>query len=268
MAVIVCTGGPGSPGITTTALGLALTWSRDVLLADCDRHPSQAIQAGFLRGLDHGGRGLAGVARLHRENRPIVPELIHHTLPLTDQEQVRRRFLPGFSVPAAVRLFDVVWPELCDAFAALEEQGVDVIVDAGALGRDGLPAPLLARADAVCFHTRTSLRALAAARLHLPTLAEQLGSLPVDKPLGLVLVGPGRPYSTSEISSQFGLPCWAEVEWNPQLAAVLSDGEPEPRRYFSRSLPNQYRATGMQLQARIASARQVEQALVARGAHV
>lgn len=268
MAVIVCAGAPGAPGVTTSALGLALTWHRDVLLADCDREPSQSVQAGYLRGLDHGGRGLGGLARVHRENRPIPPELWHHTVALTESEEVQRRFLPGFSLPAAVRLFDVVWPELADAFASLEARGVDVIVDAGTVGRDGLPLPLLARADAVCFFTRTSLRALAGARLYLPMLAEQLAELPVDKPLGLVLVGPERPYSAREISTQFGLECWAEIEWNPALAAVLSDGEPEPKRFAGRSLMSQLRAAGMQLGERITGAREVERALLARAAHV
>ena len=40
MSVIVLTGGPGAPGITTTSLGLALCWPGDVMLSDCDRDPS------------------------------------------------------------------------------------------------------------------------------------------------------------------------------------------------------------------------------------
>ena len=163
MAVVVCTSGPGSPGVTTTALGLALTWSRDVLLADCDREPAQAVQAGYLRGMDHGGRGLAALARVHRENRPIAAEIARHSVVLAESDTVGRRFLPGFTVPAAVRLFDIVWPALADAFAALDAQGIDVIVDAGQVGRDGLPLSLLARADAVCFTLRSPLRSLAAA---------------------------------------------------------------------------------------------------------
>lgn len=268
MAVIVCTGGPGSPGVTTSALGLALTWQRDVLLADCEREPSQSVQAGYLRGLDHGGRGLGGLARLHRENRPIAPELVRHTVELPGPGEPRRRLLPGFSLPAAVRLFDVVWPDLADAFAALDAQGVDVIVDAGRLGREGLPLPLLARADAVCFFTRTSLRALAGTRLYLPLLVEQLAQLPVDKLLGLALVGPQRPYSSREITAQFGSECWAELDWNPAHAAVLSDGDPEPRKFAQRPLMNQFRALGMRIGERISHARELDRALAARVAHV
>lgn len=268
MAVIVLTSAPGSPGTTTTALALALTWPRDVLLADCDREPSQAIQAGYLRGADHGGRGLAALARLHREDRALAPDLWRHTVALSESEAPQRRFLPGFSIPAAVRLFDHVWPELADAFAALDEQGIDVIVDAGAVGRGGLPLPLLARADAVCLVSRTSLRALAATRLYLPLLAEQLERLPVTKQLGLVLVGPNRPYASGEISAQFGVACWAEVGWNEKLAAVLSDGEPEPRRFGEGPFMNQFRAIGLRLTERITAARELDRSLTARPVHV
>lgn len=250
MAVLVATSGPGAPGVTTTSVGLAVTWPRDVLLADCDRAPGQAVLAGFLRGAAEPGRGLGAITRLHRENRPLAPELLHHTVALTGDDARRRRFLPGFSVPGAVRLFDGAWPDLADAFAALDEQGMDVIVDAGAVGCDGLPAALLARADAVLFITRTSLRALAAARLYLGVLSAQLADLPVDKPLGLVLVGPDRPYSSREVSAQFGVRTWAEIGWLPGQAEALSDGAAPPRRPARQALLDQFRAAGLSLHER------------------
>lgn len=264
MATILITSAPGSPGVTTTALGMALTWSRDVLLADCDRDPSQAVQAGYLLGMDHGGRGLAALARLHRENRALAPDLWRHTVPLVQHDVLQRRFLPGFSQPATVRLFDSVWPDLADAFAALDEKGVDVLVDAGRVGRDGLPLPLLAQADAVCFVTRTNLRALAAARLYLPMVVEQLDRLPKTKDLGLVLVEPNQPYAGGEIAAQFGVPCWAEVARNDKLAAVLSDGAVQPKRFNDSSLMNQFRATGLRLRDRISNAAELARALTSR----
>ena len=145
MSVIVLTGGPGAPGITTTSLGLTLCWPGDVMLSDCDRDPAQAVPAGYLRGLGLGGRGLAVLARLYRETRDSGPELLQQTIPLTRDEVTNRRFLPGFAQPGAVRLFDHIWPELAEAFAGLGVQGIDVIVDAGRLGHDGLHTPLLPR---------------------------------------------------------------------------------------------------------------------------
>ncbi len=262
MAVLVLAAGPGSPGVTTTALGMALTWPHDVLLADCDREPSQSVQAGYLRGMDHGGRGLAAIARLHREDRDIGADLLRHTVPLTADDTPRRRYLPGLAQPASVRLFDLVWADLADALAGLAGRGTDVIVDAGRIGRDGLPMDLLARADAVGIVTRTSLRGLAATRLYAPIVADQLRQLPTERQLGLVLVGANRPYSSGEISAQFGLPCWAELEWSPTLAAVLSDGADEPRRFTSRSLMNQFRALGLRVAERIEHQQADERALV------
>ena len=264
MSAILCLSASGSPGVTTICLGMALTWSRDVLLADCDRDPSQAIQAGYLRGMDTGGRGLAALARLHRENRALAPDLWRHTVPLVDYGDVQRRFLPGFSQPATVRLFESVWPDLADAFTALEEKGIDVIVDAGRVGREGVPLALLAQADAVCFVTRTHLRSLAATRLYLPLIAEQLDSLPRPAALGLVLVDPDQPYSAGEIAAQFGVPCWAEVARHDRLAAVLSDGAPEPRRFGDCSLMNQLRTTGLRLRERIDHALALERAITSR----
>ena len=39
MAIIVLTSVGASPGVTTTALGLALQWPRECLLVDADPHP-------------------------------------------------------------------------------------------------------------------------------------------------------------------------------------------------------------------------------------
>ena len=183
MSVIVLTSGPGSPGVTTTSLGLTLCWPGDVMLSDCDRDPAQAIPAGYLRGLDLGGRGLAVLARLHREARGIGPELIRQTIALTREETTNRRFLPGFAQPGAVRLFDHIWPELAEAFTDLGTQGIDVIVDAGRLGHDGLPTALLEVADAIGFVLQSNLKSLAASR---PRTSR-------GSPTGTGAGGPGAP---------------------------------------------------------------------------
>lgn len=251
MGVFVITGAPGAPGITTTALGLSLTWPRDVLLIDADRQPTQSIQAGYLRGIQPGGRGLSALIRLHRETRPLAPELYTQSLPLTTEQDIDRRFLPGFARPGAVHLFDMVWPEFTAALAGLDSRGIDVVVDAGQAGTQGLPQSLLADADAVLFVTQTSLRALAATRLYLPLVAEQIDSLPAGKPFDAVLVGPGRPYSAREVSHQFSIPVISEIIWQPRHAAVLSDGEAEPKRFADTTLMHQFRLTATVLHERL-----------------
>ena len=256
MAVLVLCSATGSPGVTTTALGLALGWPRDVLLADCDRDPSQAVQAGYLRGMDHGGRGLMALAQVHREGAALATEVWRQALPLTSGEDTRRRFLPGFASAGASRLFEHVWGALGEAFESLDEGGTDVLVDAGRVSPHGLPLGLLTVADAVLLTTRTGLRALAGVRIHLSTLADQVRALPSARDVGLVVVGPGRPYGSGEIAAQFGVPCWAEVGWDPRSAGVLSDGDPEPRRFRDSSFLGGFRSEAKSIADRVGRARQ------------
>ena len=251
MAVVVCASAVGSPGVTTTALGLALMWDRDVLLVDADRDPSQAIQAGYLRGADLGGRGLAGIARAHRERRSVHDELTSQSVPLTSDDAVSRRFLPGFGHPGAASLFGQVWPDFANGLSALGAAGTDVIVDAGRIGREGLPASLLIEADAVVVCVRSSLPALAALRLHLPGLAEQVEALPGHTDLGLGVIGEGRPYSSPEISKAFGVPVSFTLAFDAAQAAVLSEGAVENRRFGEGSLPRSLRAAASGLRAGI-----------------
>ena len=267
MALMILTSATGSPGVTTTALGLTLTWSNDVLLADCDREPAQSIQAGYLRGADHGGRGLSALALLHREHQPLISNLQLQSIELAEHE-LQRRYLPGFGHPGAVRLFDPVWPELGTALAELSNRGMDVIVDAGRISPTGLPLPLLTAAECVVVLTRTSLRALASARLYLPILTEQLAGLPVDMPLGLMLVGEGKPYSQAEITNQFGISCWASIPWHERHAAVLSDGADEPRRFADTTLMHHFRAIGLRLLERLHREQDLRRDLIGGPVHV
>ncbi|MEA5117950.1 MAG: hypothetical protein VB036_10075, partial [Propionicimonas sp.] len=56
MAIFTLASASGSPGVTTTALGLALVWPRPVLLVEADPTGGSALLAGYWRGqLDHVG---------------------------------------------------------------------------------------------------------------------------------------------------------------------------------------------------------------------
>ena len=264
MAVVLFASATGSPGVTTTALALGLVWPRHSLVADCDRDPAQAIQAGYLRGMDHGGRGLMSMAQLHREGTPLAPELWRHTLPLTQGGDRERRFLPGFSTAGAARLFEHVWGPLGEALASLDDRGIDVLIDGGRISSAGLPLGLLAAADAVVVCVRSSLRSLAAARIHLATLEEQLRSMPSPTTAGLAVVGAGRPYAAGEIAAQFGLPCWLEPSWDPRPAVVLSDGADEPRRFHEGGFMGSFRADAKALSERLTRTRQATAAVTVR----
>lgn len=261
MAVVLLASAAGSPGVTTSALALTLGWPRHALLADCDRTPSQAVQAGYLRGVDHGGRGLMSLAHLHREGAAVASELWLHTVALTESGDRERRFLPGFTTAGASRLFEHVWGTLGEALAALDERGIDVLIDAGRITTTGLPLGLLSAADVVLVCVRSSLRSLAGARIHLTTVQDQLRTLPSPPVAALAVVGPGRPYAAGEISAQFGLPCWLEPGWDPRAAEVLSDGALEPRRFHDCAFMGRFRAEAKALSERLARSRQATAAV-------
>lgn len=235
MAIFVLVSAGGSPGVTTTGLGLALTWPREVLLADCDRHPNQAVLAGYLRGVPAGGRGLSGLAQTYRAQLLATSErLVDQTVPLDANPTRPRRFLPGFTNPGSAVLFDRFWPQLVAQFDDLHAHQSDVLVDSGRLEADGLPEPLLARARKVLVLTRSDLPALAALRIHLPDLRAAVAASTAE--LELVVVGGGRPYPATEIAHQLELPLAADLAWDPTTAAVLSQGDPPPKKLVERPL--------------------------------
>ena len=50
MSSIVLTSASGAPGVTTSALGLALAWPRASVLVDADRAATPTVMAGYLHG--------------------------------------------------------------------------------------------------------------------------------------------------------------------------------------------------------------------------
>ncbi|MFT4215987.1 MAG: hypothetical protein QM619_02220 [Micropruina sp.] len=250
MAIVVLTSAGNAPGVTTTALGLALTWPRPVLLVDADRTPTQAVLAGYLRGEHPGQRGLGRLLQATRERRPLAELLDDETieLPPLRPVDVPTRFLPGFPHPGVVGLFGSAWPDLMDALAADDR---DVLIDAGRIGVEGLPAPLMQQADQILVVTRTSLVALAGLRLYLPMVAE------TSTETALVLVGSGMPYSRAEVQGQFATTIAAEVAHAPAPAAVLSDGGRPPRRFGDSSYVRSLRAAATSIVGRLDATREL-----------
>lgn len=234
MGIVLLTAAAGSPGVTTSALGLALLWPGDTVLVDVDPHPSQAVLAGYLQGSDGAGRGIAALAGAQRQPQPA--DLLAHCLPLTTETSPQRVFLPGFSRPGSQHALAGALPGVGQALRDLDAGGSQVIMDAGRFGHEGPPRDLLGVATTVLVLTRSTLRALAALRLHL----SMINQLAAHARVGLVLIGEGQPYTSGEIAAQFAVPVLGSVVDDAAGAAVLSEGGPVPRRFahgrYARSL--------------------------------
>ncbi|MBU1803081.1 MAG: hypothetical protein KKA97_12795, partial [Actinobacteria bacterium] len=164
MAVIVLASASGSPGVSTTALGLTLNWHRPVLLVDADPTGSSSVFAGYFQGAQEPTGGLINLALSLREGT-LADALPRETLLLDPDAPAERSawFLPGIRAHEQAPSLLPLWEPLTEQLRALDRNGQDVIVDAGRLGIAGWPQPLIAASDLTLLVTRSSLPALAGA---------------------------------------------------------------------------------------------------------
>jgi hypothetical protein len=231
VALIVLTSANGSPGVTSTALALAMSWPRPVVLIDADPTGANAIPAGYLRGADLGTDAtILDLALAHRRGT------LADDLP-TALMRIRGTtvdFLPGTLTHAQAAGLTTLWEPLAGVLRALERNGQDVIVDAGRLGLNGFAMPLLLGADQALLTTRSTLPAIVAAKSWTDTLRDQFaptsatrGPNPVSA-FGVLVIGPGTPYSLRDVSKVLQAPVVASLAWDPDNARVFSVGAKPP----------------------------------------
>ncbi len=215
MSIVALTAVCGSPGVSTTAVGLGLCWPRPVVLVEADPTGGSSILAGYFQGqVAHEG-GLIELAMAQREDL-VAAELPHQLLDLPGSQA---RLLPGSRSHAQAGTLTALWPALLEALRDLDETGQDVIVDAGRLGLEGSPTPLLSGADVTLLLTRSTLPAVIAATSWAETLRDQTEGTATR--VGVV-VGEGHPYSAREVSDALALPLVGTLPWDRRSAAVLS----------------------------------------------
>ena len=168
----------GSPGVSTTALGLTLNWHRPVLLVDADPTGSSSVFAGYFQGAQEPTGGLINLALSLREGT-LADALPRETLLLDPGAPAERSawFLPGIRAHEQAPSLLPLWEPLTEQLRALDRNGQDVIVDAGRLGLAGWPQPLIAASDLTLLVTRSSLPALAGATSWAKTLRAQFAAV-------------------------------------------------------------------------------------------
>lgn len=245
MAVIALCSASGSPGVTTTAVAMALNWPRPVLLVEADPTGGSGILAGFLRGTTEYDAGLIelalsplGVAEALRDVvRPLSPSV---------------SFVAGTRTHTQAAALREVWDPLATALADLDASGQDVIIDAGRLGLAGSPKPLLETADLTMLLTRATLPALAAAR----SWAEAIRNPATGwRHSGILLIGEGQTYRAAEVTNVLGVPVIAELPQDPAAAAVYHRGATPPRRFESGTYARAVAAGVQSAQAQIVRGR-------------
>ena len=216
MSIIVLTSASGSPGVTTTVMGLALAWPRPVLVVEADPTGGSGILAGHFKGQVAHAQGLIGLAMAQRQEL-VAAELPHQLLDIPGSGA---KLLAGSLSHGQAGSLLVLWPALLEALRDLDSTGQDVLVDAGRLGLEGSPTPLLFGADVTLLLTRSTLPALIAATSWAETLRDETAAT-ITLP-GLLVVGEGHPYPAREVAGALRLRLVAKLAWDRRTAAVLS----------------------------------------------
>lgn len=245
MSVIALTSASGSPGVTTTALGLALLWPRPVLVVEADPTGGSGILAGFFRGAREYDAGLIELSLSPYSMSDALPDVVQRI----DGTDVG--FIAGTRSHAQAGGLRDLWTPLAGALADLDTTGQDVIIDAGRLGLVGSPEPLLANADLTLLVTRTSLPSLAATR----SWADSVKQTSSWRDPGVLLLGEGQPYSRKEVANVLALPVHAALADDAEAAAVYFRGAAPPRRFETGALVRSLRAAIEAIQARVARGR-------------
>ena len=225
MAVIALCSAQGSPGVTTTAVGLAMAWPRPVLLVEADPTGSSGVLTGWFRGARDYESGLIELAFAAEPIADLLPQV---AVPLDDTDPDHRaRFVAGPRSHVQAQGLRTLWSPLAGALADLDATGQDVIVDAGRLDGAGSPERLLASADLTLLVLRSHLPAVAGARAWADLVQrDRLWPNP-----GLLVIGAGDPYGTREITRVLGLPVVTTLPDDPAGAAVYHRGANPPRNF-------------------------------------
>ncbi|NLD76314.1 MAG: hypothetical protein GX643_06580 [Acidimicrobiales bacterium] len=259
MAMYVLFSAAGSPGVTTSVLGLALGWHRPVVLVEADPTGGSAIAAGYLKGSIVPLEAMIELALAHQEGQPLLEVLPAVSVDLPGS---RVSWVPGTRSHEQARTLLGLWEPLTSVLRSLDQTGQDVLVDAGRLGLYGSPEPLIEAADLALLLTRTDLVSLAAARSWAESLRERFTRAGAAPNLGVLLVGEGEPFTAREVCRVLGLPVLGTIVSDSTAAAVLSAGQAPPRaglghRLAGRSdwqdspLLRSYRATRSAITARV-----------------
>lgn len=123
MAVIVLASASGAPGVTTSALGLALVWPRPVVLVDADPVGGSAVLAGYCQGTVAHNDAMVGLALAHRDGH-LGQRLASVLMPLPDTQV---SFLPGPRSHAQAASLDGLWSGLAVELSGLARNGQDVL---------------------------------------------------------------------------------------------------------------------------------------------
>ncbi|HXP22066.1 MAG TPA: hypothetical protein VN840_20655 [Streptosporangiaceae bacterium] len=253
MALYAMVSAGGSPGVTTAALALALTWPAQVIVAECDPSGGDVL-AGLFAGHLPATSGLLPLAMEAGGSPESMAAAIWQQVVDLDGEH-SRVLLPGITDPRQAAGLAPSWPALAGAMSALP---TDVIADCGRLDPYPASAPVLGLAQVAILVLRPTLRQVSKARQRIEMLAEIRGG---THQLVLLLIGDGT-YSGRDVSDALGVPVAGSLTDDHKTASVLSDGTGSRRGIAARPLLRSARPVGRVLRETLPGALEISAGVV------
>jgi len=223
--------GKASPGATTVAAALTLTWPQPVLLVDADPAGGDVVP-GLLPGRVSTESGLLSwsVATRHLPALDATGSIGEHAVALSEAGDAW--VLPGLQSPAqAGALTGGGWSRLATAVERCTSVlGRDVVVDVGRLGEASC-WPVIAACDVVLLVVRPTARSIQGALAAAQLLRTRLGDLDAVQ---LVVNGAGS-YTPAQTVSALEVPLVATLPGDDRAAAALVDGAAAPVLRMTRT---------------------------------
>jgi MinD-like ATPase involved in chromosome partitioning or flagellar assembly len=237
--VFALVSGGGSPGVTTAAIALALTWPTEAIVAECDPGGGD-ILAGLLAGHVPAARGLMEHAiEAGRDRQSAAIGLGTQLVPLDRAPD--KKLLPGLTDPRQAVGLAPAWPAVAASLAA---QRADVIADCGRIDAGaGQPTAVIEKAHIVALVLRPTLRQVWSARSRVEILTRLLDG--TDR-LVLMLTGPGT-HTARDVAQALQVRVAAVLPKDVRTAALLSDGTGAHRRIRTAPLVRSAKVAGAAL---------------------
>ncbi len=187
----------GSPGVTTAALALTLSWPSRVILAECDPSGGDVL-AGLLGGHLPASTGLLPLALEAGAGTEVPADTLWRQLIELDDEH-SRLLLAGISDPRQSAALQSSLPWIAEA---LQGAAADVLADCGRLDSVAAVRPVLSAASLAVLVLRPTLRQLSRA---VPR-AEMLTSLVGRERVVALLAGEPAAPRTARRPRPLGVP--------------------------------------------------------------
>ena len=231
MTAVAVLAGKASPGATTVAAALTLTWPRPVLLVDADPAGGDVVP-GLLPGRVSTESGLLSwsVATRHLPALDAAASISEHSVALPEAGDAW--VMPGLqSAAQAGALTGNGWTRLATAVERCTSVlGRDVVVDVGRLGEASC-WPVIAACDVVLLVVRPTARSIQGALGAAKLLRTRLGDLDAVR---LVVNGPGA-YTAAQTADALQVSLACSLPSDDRAAASLVDGATAPVLRMTRT---------------------------------